>query len=334
MISVTCAVIRNEDDEVLVVQRGEATDHPFKWEFPGGKLADNETEEECIIREVTEELSMEIVICGRLPEVEHDYGRKQIRLIPFICDTLSELPFLSEHLAFRWLVAAELMTVDFSEADISVAKSYMELSGPEKECGAKITTDPDQSSTDDIDLQTLVNNLMGMKEAEWVAVSAAENPAIFNKLIGFSFSSDKKLAFHSSWTLTKVCDKYPDMIFPALPGIIEALDKLDNESVQRSFLRIISLTEMDRISQKHHGILVDHCFRALRSGFSAIAIKAYSMEILYRLALIYPELANELSASVNLLQGEGSAGIVARGRMIMKKLAEMPINPKSSQQLS
>ena len=35
MISVTCAVIRNEEEEVLVVQRGEATDHPFKWEFPG-----------------------------------------------------------------------------------------------------------------------------------------------------------------------------------------------------------------------------------------------------------------------------------------------------------
>ncbi len=38
MINVTCAIIRNEDDEVLVVQRGEATDHPFKWEFPGGKV--------------------------------------------------------------------------------------------------------------------------------------------------------------------------------------------------------------------------------------------------------------------------------------------------------
>jgi len=51
MIKVTCAIIRNEEDEILVVQRGEATDHPFKWEFPGGKVAAGETEEECIIRE-------------------------------------------------------------------------------------------------------------------------------------------------------------------------------------------------------------------------------------------------------------------------------------------
>ena len=80
MIIVTCAIIRNEENEILVVQRGEATDHPFKWEFPGGKLAPEETEEECIIREVNEELSMEIVICGKLQEVDHDYGHKQIDL--------------------------------------------------------------------------------------------------------------------------------------------------------------------------------------------------------------------------------------------------------------
>ena len=88
MINVTCAVIRNEEDEILIVQRGEATDHPFKWEFPGGKLAPEETEEDCIIREIDEELSIEVVICGQLPEVEYDYGHKEIKLIPFICYTL------------------------------------------------------------------------------------------------------------------------------------------------------------------------------------------------------------------------------------------------------
>jgi 8-oxo-dGTP diphosphatase len=127
MISVTCAVIRNEDDEVLIVQRGEATDHPFKWEFPGGKIARGETEEECILREVKEELSMDVVIFGRLPVVTHDYGHKQIKLVPFICDTLDELPFLSEHLAYRWVNPAELKSVDFSEADVFVSNNYLEL---------------------------------------------------------------------------------------------------------------------------------------------------------------------------------------------------------------
>jgi hypothetical protein len=50
------------------------------------------------------------------------------------------------------------------------------------------------------------------------------------------------------------------------------------------------------------------------------------MEIVYKLALIYPELANELYATINILQGEGSAGIVARGRIILKRLAEISEN--------
>lgn len=330
MISVTCAVIRNEDDEILVVQKGETTDHPFKWEFPGGKLVPQETEEDCIIREIYEELSIKVVICGQLPEVEYDYGHKQIKLIPFICDTLDELPLLSEHVACKWVSVTDLLTIDFSEADVFVAWSYIERVKSEKEAESQIIPESVQMSVDDADLQTMVNNMMSMKEAEWVADSAIENPAIFKKLIEYSYSTDKKLAFRASWTLSKVCDKYPEMIFPALNTMIETLDKLDNESVQRSFLRILSMIDINLISNKHRGILADHCFNALRSGFSAIAIKAYSMEILYNLTLKYPELANELSVSVNMLQGEGSAGVVARGRMILKKLAEIPIRPKSS----
>jgi hypothetical protein len=66
----------------------------------------------------------------------------------------------------------------------------------------------------------------------------------------------------------------------------------------------------------------------LSSAFSAIAVKAYSMEILYKLTLIYPELANELSTSIRILMEDGSAGITARGSQIIKKLADMPVVPK------
>ena len=68
MINVTCAIIRNEEEKVLVVQRGLLTDHPLKWEFPGGKIDPGESETECIIREIDEELSMDIVIVGRLAD--------------------------------------------------------------------------------------------------------------------------------------------------------------------------------------------------------------------------------------------------------------------------
>jgi len=331
MITVTCAVIRNDENEILVVQRGEATDHPFKWEFPGGKLAQDENEEECIIREIDEELSMEIVICAKLPVVNHDYGHKKIRLVPFICDTLDDIPFLSEHIAYRWVEIKDLMTIDFSEADVFVAQSYLDKKQSEGKVEVPADNTSDDESLVDKDLQAIVNNMMSMQEAEWIATSAIENPAIFIKLFQYSNSSDKKLAFRASWTLTKVCDRFPDLIYPYLNQIVESLNTIDNESTLRSFLRILSLTDLDKIDNRQHGLLADLCFGTLNSGFSAIAVKAYSMEILYKLSLIYPELTNELSTSIRILMEDGSAGITARGSMIMKKLAEIPIKPESSQ---
>jgi 8-oxo-dGTP diphosphatase len=333
MISVTCAIIRNEENEVLVVRRGEATDHPLKWEFPGGKIQEGESEEECIIREVREELSIDIVICGNLPAVEYDYGHKQIKLIPFVCDTLDEFPFLSEHVAYKWLPVSELVSVDFSEADVFAAENYIENISSVVKPEVRTIPETVQSVIDDEDLKSMVNNMMSMKEAEWVAISAIENPAVFLKLYEYSNSNDKKLAFRASWTLTKVCDKFPEIIYPYLSQIVDTLDKIDNESTLRSFLRIISLSDLEKIDSRQHGILADFCFSMLNSGFSAIAVKAYSMEILYRLSLIYPELANELSSSIRmLLDDDASAGISSRGRMTLKKLAEMPVKLKPDHQ--
>ena len=327
MIIVTCAVIRNEDNKILVVQRGEATDHPFKWEFPGGKLDPEETEEECIIREIDEELSMEIVICGRLTEVEHDYCHKQIKLIPFICDTLDEMPILSEHIDYKWIDHNDLLKIDFSEADVFVARDYFERQKSEKIKNDQIIDEFD-NLTIDRELQAIINNMMSMPEAEWVAASAIENPAIFIKLYEYSFSADKHLSFRASWTLSKVCDRYPEMIYPYLSKIVDSLAKIDNESVLRSFVRILSLTDIEKINPRQQGILADFSFNQLNSGFSAIAVKAYSMEILYKLTLTYPDLANELSTSIRLLMEDGSAAITSRGRMILKKLADMPVKPK------
>ena len=50
MINVTCAIIRNEDNEVLTVQRGAGSSNPLMWEFPGGKIKEGESAEECLLR--------------------------------------------------------------------------------------------------------------------------------------------------------------------------------------------------------------------------------------------------------------------------------------------
>ncbi|WP_346855385.1 NUDIX domain-containing protein [uncultured Draconibacterium sp.] len=116
MIQVTCALIVSEG-KVLIAQNKEDSDHPFQWEFPGGKLKAGETEEQCICREIKEELELEIRILERLLGVEYDYGIKKIMLIPFVCSIESGELKLNDHIITAWVEMAELGTVDFSAAD-------------------------------------------------------------------------------------------------------------------------------------------------------------------------------------------------------------------------
>lgn len=116
MIDVTCALII-QDQKILVAQNNPTSDQAGKWEFPGGKIKPNETAEECIVREIMEELELSVSVSWKLEEVAYDYGRKAIRLIPFICKIEGGEIVLHDHQAIKWLSREELYDLDFSAAD-------------------------------------------------------------------------------------------------------------------------------------------------------------------------------------------------------------------------
>lgn len=121
MQKVTCAIIVRQN-KILITQRGGDTDHPYRWEFPGGKVNTNETTESCIIREISEELGIEVEIQDSLMAVKHDYGFKQIELIPFICQIKTGEIKLNEHIDYKWISLEDLFYTDFSEADRELIK--------------------------------------------------------------------------------------------------------------------------------------------------------------------------------------------------------------------
>ncbi len=116
MLKVTCAIILRQN-KILVAQRSANTDHPLKWEYPGGKINKDETAEECIIREIREEIEVEIEIQEKMAEVFQDYGFKQIELIPFLCTIKSGKITLNEHNDFNWFKLSHLKNIDLAEAD-------------------------------------------------------------------------------------------------------------------------------------------------------------------------------------------------------------------------
>lgn len=98
----------------------------LKWEFPGGKVESDETEEDCLVREIREELNLEIGILERLPSITHSYSaEKIIELIPFKCELVQDDLQLSEHLQVKWLHKEELFSLDWSAADIPIVEYYI-----------------------------------------------------------------------------------------------------------------------------------------------------------------------------------------------------------------
>lgn len=119
MLKVTCALIIR-DNKILVTQNSATSNHPFQWEFPGGKIEPKETAEDCIEREIKEELEIEINILDALKKVIYDYGFKKIELIPFLCSVNYGKIKLNEHNDFRWLKLNELKSLKFSGADLKL----------------------------------------------------------------------------------------------------------------------------------------------------------------------------------------------------------------------
>lgn len=122
-IEVVAAVIY-KDNKILCVKRGS---HKFdyislKFEFPGGKIEIGETKEEALLREIKEELDMNIEIQKEFLTVFYEYPDFKITMHSFICTCKSEFFSLKEHVEFRWLLKTELSSLDWAAADIPIVE--------------------------------------------------------------------------------------------------------------------------------------------------------------------------------------------------------------------
>jgi 8-oxo-dGTP diphosphatase len=123
-LHVTCAVIE-QDGFVLAAQRSAIMSQPLKWEFPGGKIDLSETPEECLIREIHEEMGIRIRVGESLPSSTHQYPSLTVTLYPFICSIESGEIVLHEHSDMSWLLPSELHILDWAEADLPVIETYL-----------------------------------------------------------------------------------------------------------------------------------------------------------------------------------------------------------------
>ncbi len=117
---VAAIIIKN--NKIFSTQRGYGE---FKggWEFPGGKVEQNETNEMALVREIKEELDTTIEVKKYFDTVEHDYESFHLSMDCYICSIKEGALILKEHEAAKWLSAEELNSVNWLPADISLVDS-------------------------------------------------------------------------------------------------------------------------------------------------------------------------------------------------------------------
>lgn len=115
-IRVVAAVIEHEG-RYLITQRRPAAVLPLLWEFPGGRVEDNETDAAALKREVQHRLGVEIEAGQLISFVSHPYERYVVDLYLYECHiTSGELAALAVN-AFRWVTSAEFDQYPFTPAD-------------------------------------------------------------------------------------------------------------------------------------------------------------------------------------------------------------------------
>jgi mutator protein MutT len=114
------------DGKLLLTQRHAGAHQGGRWEFPGGKREPGETFEQCLVRELREELGIEVEVGRHLESLVHAYPEKTVRLEFFVCRWRQHEPQPLGCPAFRWVAADELKGFEFPAADARLVQRLQE----------------------------------------------------------------------------------------------------------------------------------------------------------------------------------------------------------------
>lgn len=120
-IRVVAAVIK-KDNQIFCTQRGYG-DFKGYWEFPGGKIEDGETPQEALIREIKEELDVDISVGKMIKTIEYDYPEFHLSMDCFWCELVSGEIELKEHEDAKWLDKSNIDSVNWLPADLDLINS-------------------------------------------------------------------------------------------------------------------------------------------------------------------------------------------------------------------
>ncbi len=129
LITTVAGIIYNEKGEILCTKRdaGKYVYVSYKWEFPGGKMEQGESEIQTLERELREELEIKVEILDKFYQVEHDYPDFHLSMALYECKMLSHNFKMNVHKDIRWVKPQDMLSLDWAEADLPVAEKLAKI---------------------------------------------------------------------------------------------------------------------------------------------------------------------------------------------------------------
>jgi 8-oxo-dGTP diphosphatase len=117
------AVIWSPSGQIIIDKRKAGGSMGGLWEFPGGKIEAGETVAECIVREIREELGIEIAVGEHLISIDHTYAAFHLTLIVHHCQHISGIPQPIESDEVRWVNVSDLDSYEFPAANVEIVNA-------------------------------------------------------------------------------------------------------------------------------------------------------------------------------------------------------------------
>lgn len=145
---------------------------------------------------------------------------------------------------------------------------------------------------------------------------AFANPISLELLVEMALSNSETVSARAAWVLDKMSEKEPGCLQSFIPQIILAIKKVRSSSVNRALTKVLML---HAIPEEYDGEILDFSLLAIEKPSEAIAVKANSMTLAFRLLHKYPELKNEVFALIEQQIPHSAPAIGARYHVLKKK---------------
>ncbi|MBL4669604.1 MAG: hypothetical protein JKY30_10125 [Flavobacteriales bacterium] len=127
-----------------------------------------------------------------------------------------------------------------------------------------------------------------------------------------------RITQRAAWPMSDIAKKHPLLLFKYYPLLIDLLNQSDkHDAINRNILRAFQFVE---IPEEYEGHILNVSFKLLNSNTEPVAVKAFSMTVIYNLTKKYPDIIPELKASIKALIPDGSPGIKNRGNKILNAI--------------